>query len=252
MVLLEAQTFRKCPSSRVITAALPAWCKHGETGILTPPGDVNAFARSVGSLIRDAIASASDGRAGARLRCRASETSRKRPCAFAPRCCRSSKRRAHEQAGPHRGDAPSGGRAPHPRGGSCARFRGGGSCGHAGFRRHADFASRAGQRHVRPASAGANRGTDFRKLLDEQGTPITAKVAEARGAILHETIGRARPDVLITELFPFGRRVLAEEFLAVLHQAHAMRPRPLVLSSIRDILVAPKSRADCRDGGAHR
>ena len=84
------------------------------------------------------------------------------------------------------------------------------------------------------------RGTDFRKLLDEQGTPITAKVAEARGAILHETIGRAQPDVLITELFPFGRRVLAEEFLAVLHQAHAMRPRPLVLSSIRDILVAPK------------
>ena len=84
------------------------------------------------------------------------------------------------------------------------------------------------------------RGTDFRKLLDEQGTPITAKVAEARGALLHETLGRAQPDVLITELFPFGRRVLAEEFLAVLRQAHAMRPRPLVLSSIRDILVAPK------------
>ena len=92
--------------------------------------------------------------------------------------------------------------------------------------------SRAGQRHVRPACRRCGfAGPIFRKLLDEQGTPITAKVAEARGAILHETIGRAQPDVLITELFPFGRRVLAEEFLAVLHQAHAMRataPRPLV------------------------
>ena len=49
-------SFSEIPSSRVIAAALPVWSSMDETGILTPPGDVNAFARSVGSLIRDAIA----------------------------------------------------------------------------------------------------------------------------------------------------------------------------------------------------
>ena len=48
-----------------------------------------------------------------------------------------------------------------------------------------------------------------------------------------------RPDAVITELFPFGRRVLAEEFAALIEAARAMRPRPLVLCSVRDILVAP-------------
>src|SRR5690606_32187740 len=37
----------------------------------------------------------------------------------------------------------------------------------------------------------------------------------------------------------FGRRVLADEFMALLEEARGMRPRPLILSSIRDILVAP-------------
>ena len=55
MVLLEAQLFGN-PVVAGDCGGVASVVKHGETGILTPPGDVNAFARSVGSLIRDAIA----------------------------------------------------------------------------------------------------------------------------------------------------------------------------------------------------
>ncbi|KAB0269746.1 glycosyltransferase [Microvirga brassicacearum] len=83
------------------------------------------------------------------------------------------------------------------------------------------------------------RGTNFSALLDDGGRPVTPAFLAERCDYLLETVNRVRPDILITELFPFGRRVLADEFLAVLREAHLMRPRPLVLSSIRDILVAP-------------
>jgi predicted glycosyltransferase len=45
--------------------------------------------------------------------------------------------------------------------------------------------------------------------------------------------------VVVTELFPFGRRVLADEFTALLAAAWSMRPRPLLACSIRDVLAAP-------------
>ncbi len=43
----------------------------------------------------------------------------------------------------------------------------------------------------------------------------------------------------MTELFPFGRRQLADEFLALLEAARATSPRPAILCSIRDILQPP-------------
>ncbi len=83
-------------------------------------------------------------------------------------------------------------------------------------------------------------GTDFRTLLDEAGVPIDAVRRDQRRDRLVATLNEVRPDVLITELFPFGRRVLADEFLALLEAAQALDPRPLVACSIRDILVAPR------------
>src|SRR5690606_20975828 len=83
------------------------------------------------------------------------------------------------------------------------------------------------------------RGTDFRTLLDEAGEPVTEARLARRREMLLDSLRTFRPDILVTELFPFGRRVLAEEFMALLEEAHGMRPRPLILSSVRDILVAP-------------
>lgn len=82
-------------------------------------------------------------------------------------------------------------------------------------------------------------GTDFKTLLDENLQPVDETYLEGRRTILLETLHSARPDILITELFPFGRRVLAGEFMAPIEAARALNPRPLVLCSIRDILVAP-------------
>jgi predicted glycosyltransferase len=43
--------------------------------------------------------------------------------------------------------------------------------------------------------------------------------------------------VLVTEMYPFGRRQLRFELAPLLEAAHAMTPRPFVLTSVRDILV---------------
>ncbi|MBF9232002.1 glycosyltransferase [Microvirga alba] len=82
-------------------------------------------------------------------------------------------------------------------------------------------------------------GTDFRALLDESGAPIDEKRLTERRDLLLKTFHATRPDILITELFPFGRRVLANEFGALVDEARRQSPPPLVLCSIRDILVAP-------------
>jgi predicted glycosyltransferase/peptidoglycan/xylan/chitin deacetylase (PgdA/CDA1 family) len=47
------------------------------------------------------------------------------------------------------------------------------------------------------------------------------------------------PQVLVTELFPFGRRQLAAEFEALLDAADRQASRPAVLCSIRDVLNPP-------------
>ncbi|NIX76838.1 glycosyltransferase [Microvirga terricola] len=83
------------------------------------------------------------------------------------------------------------------------------------------------------------RDTDFRTLLDEEGQPINKRGLADRRDLLLKTLHAARPDVVITELFPFGRRVLASEFDALIEEARQQSPRPLIVCSIRDILVAP-------------
>ena len=82
-------------------------------------------------------------------------------------------------------------------------------------------------------------GTDFSTLLDETGRPADPARLTIRRASMLAALERARPDVVVTELFPFGRRMLAGEFSALVERARAMRPRPLIVSSVRDVLVAP-------------
>jgi predicted glycosyltransferase len=83
------------------------------------------------------------------------------------------------------------------------------------------------------------RGVEFGTLLDEAGAPIGPEHLAARWSALLTALAEARPDVVVTELFPFGRRVLADEFMALVGEARARQPRPLLLASVRDILAAP-------------
>ncbi|MGX5734949.1 glycosyltransferase family protein [Bosea thiooxidans] len=84
-------------------------------------------------------------------------------------------------------------------------------------------------------------GVDFRNLLDEAGRPITAERGAARVSQLERLAADLRPDVIVTEHFPFGRRQMASEFLALIAAAKAANPTALVLSSVRDVLVRPRA-----------
>ncbi len=86
-------------------------------------------------------------------------------------------------------------------------------------------------------------GVDFSRLLDANGDPVSTDISADRIALLLAQMHRIRPDVIITELFPFGRRILKEEFCALLDASKQMSPRPLVLASIRDILAPPSKPA---------
>lgn len=82
-------------------------------------------------------------------------------------------------------------------------------------------------------------GVNFSKLLDETGAPASDDLMARRRDMLCDALISTTPDVVVTELFPFGRRQLADEFLALIEAAHTRRPRPAIVASIRDILVAP-------------
>ncbi|MFC6790187.1 glycosyltransferase [Methylobacterium komagatae] len=82
-------------------------------------------------------------------------------------------------------------------------------------------------------------GFDFGRLIGPDGEPAAAELFAARRDALLAALDETTPDAVITELFPLGRRGLAAEFLALVEAARASEPRPLILSSVRDILVAP-------------
>lgn len=84
-------------------------------------------------------------------------------------------------------------------------------------------------------------GASFTRLLDISGNPVTPELMQERIRVLETTLGANPTDVLVTELFPFGRRVLRHEFEAALAAVEAMQQPPLVFASIRDILAPPSN-----------
>lgn len=85
------------------------------------------------------------------------------------------------------------------------------------------------------------RATDlhFRELVDETGTPVDDQWKRRRRDALLSVANDLRPHVVLTELFPFGRRQMRFELIPFLEAVVAQQPRPLVVSSVRDILVEP-------------
>ncbi|CAO3410958.1 glycosyltransferase family protein [Azospirillum largimobile] len=89
----------------------------------------------------------------------------------------------------------------------------------------------------------ASDGADFATLLAADGRPADAGTFAARRAMLNGLLDALRPDSLVTELFPFGRRALAAEFDALLERARSLPTPPLTLASVRDILAPPSKPA---------
>jgi len=79
----------------------------------------------------------------------------------------------------------------------------------------------------------------FKILIDGTGSEIDDAFRENRCEMLLAAYRAAAPDVVITELFPFGRRQLRRELTTLLDAAQAQPRPPLIVSSVRDILVEP-------------
>jgi len=97
-----------------------------------------------------------------------------------------------------------------------------------------------------PASAA---DLAFKVLVDGNGRQIDAEWKRMRRDALLAAWRAADPDVLVLELFPFGRRQMRFELLPLLEAATgaARRPapgtarRPAIACSVRDVLGAQKS-----------
>ena len=87
------------------------------------------------------------------------------------------------------------------------------------------------------------RDEGLRELSRLDGAPLDEAFRSERARALLELFRAEQPDVLITEQFPFGRTQLRFELLPLLQAAHERRPRPLIVSSVRDVVrrsVSPR------------
>jgi predicted glycosyltransferase len=92
-----------------------------------------------------------------------------------------------------------------------------------------------GINHVElPAVVASDQG--FGGLAQMDGTPADEAFLATRRDRLLGLLADLRPDVVVLEAYPFGRRQMRFELLPLLDAIRSMTPRPLVVSSVRDIL----------------
>jgi predicted glycosyltransferase len=89
--------------------------------------------------------------------------------------------------------------------------------------------------HIALPSIAVSDG-DFSKLVDAQGTLVDEAFKEKRCAQLLAAYHEVKPDIVMIEAFPFGRRKVRFELLPLLDAIKVSHPRPMLLTSIRDIL----------------
>lgn len=90
-------------------------------------------------------------------------------------------------------------------------------------------------RHVQlPPVFAASAG--FSGLADENGQKVDEAFKAMRAARLLDEFHKAAPHAVLIEAFPFGRRQMHFELLPLMEAIEASDPRPLVFSSVRDIL----------------
>jgi predicted glycosyltransferase len=82
----------------------------------------------------------------------------------------------------------------------------------------------------------------FSVLVDGAGKVVDDAWKTRRRARLLTIFDRVRPDIVLTELYPFGRRQMRFELEPLLERARSLREQvglPVIASSVRDILVPP-------------
>ncbi|TFF25528.1 glycosyl transferase [Jiella endophytica] len=81
-------------------------------------------------------------------------------------------------------------------------------------------------------------GADFKVLYDDGGKPITPEWKDARTKALLDVYESVRPDVVLMEMFPFGRWRFQFELVPLIERAS--RDGVKCVTSVRDILVKTK------------
>ncbi len=76
----------------------------------------------------------------------------------------------------------------------------------------------------------------MKPLRGADGRPVDSAYCDRRRDLLLAAFESVAPEVVIFETFPFGRRALHFELLPLLERIGTTRPRPLIVSSVRDIL----------------
>jgi predicted glycosyltransferase len=95
------------------------------------------------------------------------------------------------------------------------------------------------QRIVQLPAISAGPG-GFGDLIGPHGRPLDEAGKRARRDALFSAFEATRPDIVLIEAYPFGRRQMRFELEPLLETVAAMGSRPLVVSSIRDILQEQK------------
>ena len=85
-----------------------------------------------------------------------------------------------------------------------------------------------------PTITAADEG--FSGLTDAQGKPVDDAYRAHRRDLLLGALAEIRPEIVVIEAYPFGRRQMRFELLPLLEAIAAMKPRPALVTSVRDIL----------------
>ncbi|MEO1191114.1 MAG: glycosyltransferase [Pseudomonadota bacterium] len=81
---------------------------------------------------------------------------------------------------------------------------------------------------------------DFSGLVSDSGQAADEAMKETRRAQLRALFEERRPRVLLTEMFPFGRRQMRFELIPLLQAAEVAPWKPVIAASVRDILTTLK------------
>ena len=76
----------------------------------------------------------------------------------------------------------------------------------------------------------------YADLVDETGSPVSDGLREERRENLLAIMAAQRPDAVMIEAFPFGRRAMRFELIPALEMVRGSERPPVVAASIRDIL----------------
>jgi len=90
------------------------------------------------------------------------------------------------------------------------------------------------------------------ELLSLDRNHSLAQAQALRKAQILACFEHTRPSVLLIELYPFGRRKFAPEILPLLDAARRRPAPPLIVSSVRDILVHGRADQQTHDDLAQR